>query len=177
MRSLIYEDWLNDLEFWSKKNRCGNFVLNDSENYTNFDRLVLSEVELNKIFLAQQLAYNYVVGLTMMENERGFIEQLSKSPSPKDTIQSSINSLENHVRQQVEIYDDVMRERTYRNMPYGAKFLLPAHYQKLVNGLHINGYFLPTVEHMVLDNNGNIEKIELPSAWQRKYIETAINVQ
>jgi hypothetical protein len=162
-----FEDWLKNRFYQEKGNSC-EFVANDSENYLELVSAGKMTMEdLNKIQAAQQLAYNYLIDRSLRLNEQQFSEQTKNSQDVKQVIAEEMDKIGKYFNENVTILNEVMLPRKYQTIDWGAKYLLPEHYNQAVEKRqsHINNLQNSTYQ---LNINGNQTSFPTPEQW--KYV-------
>jgi len=169
-----FDDWLNH-HFFGEHSNTGQPVANDSEQYLTLVKTGKMSTEVfDKILNAQQQAYDYVVTSSLRTREQKFLEQHKEFSDRKTAIDAEFKRLEKFFNGNLTVYNEVLGLRKYRTIKWGAKFLLPEHYQTAVEKLTLDVNDLDDSTFMLRITN---HKTTLSKTDQLRYIMMDIELQ
>jgi hypothetical protein len=173
-KGYTFDDWLNH-HFFGEHSNTGQPVANDSEQYLTLVKAGKMSAEVfDKIQNAQQHAYDYMITSSLRIREQKLLEQHKDFSDRKTAIDAELERLGKFFNSNLTVYNEVLARRKHQAIKWGAKFLLPEHYQKAVEKLTLDVNDLDDSTFILLINNN---KTTLSKADQLMYIMMDVELQ
>jgi hypothetical protein len=169
-----FEDWLQN-KFWREKSLSGEYVANDSAKYLDLvasDKL--THEELNKIQDAQQRAYDYLIEYSLQLNLQYFQRQTKDTLGIEQVVAAKLREINQYFQEHQAICNEVMLPKKHRGIKWGAKFLLPQHYQAFLNKTMLD------VDNLELSGYGQIvngRMMRFPTPDQLQYARMEVQIR
>ena len=174
VKLFTFEDWLQS-DLWREKTLGGEYVANDSERCVDLAaRNKMRYKEVNRIQDAQQQAYDYLIESSLQLNLQHFRRQTKDTLGIEHVVAAKLQEINQYFQEHQDICNEVMLPKKHRGIKWGAKFLLPQHYQAFLNKSILDIYNLELSSY-ILNINGQI--MHFPTAEQLLYAKMEVQIR